>query len=64
MVGPKYEPPDLTVMPEWKELDDPQLSGEPLADPKWWSSAFNDPALDRLSVTSMTTLTMKSHVWS
>jgi NodT family efflux transporter outer membrane factor (OMF) lipoprotein len=51
MVGPKYEPPDLTdftVKSEWAELDDPQLSGEPLADPKWWSNAFNDPVLDRL----------------
>jgi NodT family efflux transporter outer membrane factor (OMF) lipoprotein len=48
MVGPKYKPPETTVKHEWADLDDPQLSSEPLVDPEWWSSAFNDPVLDRL----------------
>ncbi len=48
MVGPKYEPPEVTVEPEWKDLDDPRLSEQPLADPQWWRHAFNDPVLDRL----------------
>jgi len=48
MVGPQYQTPEPTVMPEWMDLDDPLLENQPLADPKWWSSAFNDPILDRL----------------
>jgi outer membrane protein TolC len=48
MVGPQYQTPEPTVMPEWTDLDDPLLEDQPLADPKWWSSAFNDPVLDRL----------------
>jgi len=48
MVGPKYKAPTPTVTPEWLELDDPQLSSEPVVDPQWWSSAFEDPVLDQL----------------
>ena len=48
MVGPKYKPPTATVQPEWTDLEDPQLSREPVVDPQWWSSAFQDPVLDRL----------------
>jgi NodT family efflux transporter outer membrane factor (OMF) lipoprotein len=48
MVGPDYQPPEPAMMPEWSDLDDPLLEGEPLTDPKWWSSAFNDPILDQL----------------
>jgi NodT family efflux transporter outer membrane factor (OMF) lipoprotein len=50
MVGPKYNPPDVTpmTMPAWQDLDDPQLSGDPLVDPRWWREAFDDPVLDRL----------------
>ena len=48
MVGPKYKPPTATVKPEWADLEDPQLSSEPVIDPEWWSSAFKDPVLDKL----------------
>ena len=39
MVGPQYKAPTATVKPEWTDLDDPQLSREPVIDPQWWSSA-------------------------
>ena len=48
MVGPKYQQPTATVTPEWMDLDDPQLSAEPVVDPEWWSNAFKDPVLDQL----------------
>jgi NodT family efflux transporter outer membrane factor (OMF) lipoprotein len=50
MVGPEYESPEdkANVMSEWGDLDDPQLNDQPLADPKWWKNAFNDPVLDQL----------------
>jgi NodT family efflux transporter outer membrane factor (OMF) lipoprotein len=48
MVGPKYEAPTADVEDEWSNLEDPQLSAEPMLDPNWWSSAFNDPVLDQL----------------
>jgi len=48
MVGPTYESPEATAMSKWTDLDDPLLSDQSLADPKWWSNAFNDPVLDQL----------------
>ena len=48
MVGPKYQPPTAPVTRDWMELDDPQLSDDPLLDPEWWSRAFGDPVLDQL----------------
>jgi NodT family efflux transporter outer membrane factor (OMF) lipoprotein len=48
MVGPEYEAPTASVEAEWSNLEDPQLSAEPLIDPEWWRSAFNDPVLDQL----------------
>jgi NodT family efflux transporter outer membrane factor (OMF) lipoprotein len=47
-VGPEYQTPEVAVMSEWMDLDDPQLKTQALADPKWWSNAFSDPVLDRL----------------
>jgi NodT family efflux transporter outer membrane factor (OMF) lipoprotein len=47
-VGPKYEAPTADVEEDWSNLEDPQLSAEPMLDPNWWSSAFNDPVLDQL----------------
>jgi NodT family efflux transporter outer membrane factor (OMF) lipoprotein len=47
-VGPDYETPETTVMSAWMDLDDPALNDQPLTDPAWWHSAFNDPTLDQL----------------
>jgi NodT family efflux transporter outer membrane factor (OMF) lipoprotein len=47
-VGPRYEAPDVATMPEWSDLEDPQLSRESVIDPEWWKTAFKDPVLDRL----------------
>ncbi len=48
MLGPDFQQPDAPVESNWLEVDDPMLSSEPPADPKWWQIAFQDPVLDEL----------------
>lgn len=48
MLGPDYQQPDAPLESDWIEVDDPLVSSEPPADPKWWQSAFHDPVLDGL----------------
>jgi len=47
-LGPDYQRPDVAVESDWLETEETLVSNESAADPKWWSSAFNDPELDRL----------------
>lgn len=48
MLEPDYQQPDAPLQSDWIEVDDPLVSSEPPADPKWWQSAFHDPVLDGL----------------
>ena len=47
-LGPDYQRPQVEVESDWLETEDPLVSNEPAEEPKWWSSAFQDPELDRL----------------
>jgi NodT family efflux transporter outer membrane factor (OMF) lipoprotein len=47
MVGPNYQPPKVSVSPNWAETGDQRVSIESTTYRDWWR-AFNDPALDRL----------------
>ena len=48
MLGPDFQQPSAPVESNWLEVNDPMVSSEPPADPKWWQTAFQDPVLDEL----------------
>ncbi len=47
-IGPAYQPPDPMVETAWIERETGLVSSQPSVDPRWWSTAFNDPELDQL----------------
>jgi NodT family efflux transporter outer membrane factor (OMF) lipoprotein len=47
MIGPNYQPPKVSVSPNWGETGDQRVSTESTIYRDWWR-AFNDPVLDRL----------------
>lgn len=47
-LGPDYTQPDAPVGSNWLEIEDPALTNESSADPKWWHTAFLDSDLDQL----------------
>src|SRR5258705_4277680 len=47
MIGPDYQPPKVSVSPNWGETGDQRVSTESTANRGWWRT-FNDPVLDRL----------------
>ncbi len=47
MIGPNYQPPKVSVSPNWGETGDQRISTESTTHRDWWR-AFNDPVLDRL----------------
>src|SRR6266849_4522380 len=47
MIGPNYQPPKVSVSPNWGETGDQRISAESTTYRDWWR-AFNDPVLDRL----------------
>ena len=60
-LGPDYQRPEVAVESDWLETGDPLISNEPATDPKWWSSTFQDPELDRLvEVALQENLTLRS----
>ena len=60
-VGPDYCRPDAAIEPNWLDIEDPLIDGNPPPDPNWWQSAFNDPYLDRLVEISLEgNLTLRS----
>ena len=61
MLGPDFKEPAAPVESSWLYVADPLVSSEPPADPKWWQTAFQDPALDRLvEVALQENLTLRS----
>jgi len=61
MLGPDFQEPSAPVESNWLEVDDPMVSSEPPADPKWWQTAFQDPVLDELVETALQeNLTLRS----
>jgi len=61
MLGPDFQEPSAPVESNWLEVDDPLVSSEPPADPKWWQTAFQDPVLDELVETALQeNLTLRS----
>ena len=48
LLGPDYEEPKPEVELAWQDIEDPRISEQTPADPKWWKYAFNDPVLDEL----------------
>lgn len=48
VLGPDYQQPEAPLEKDWIETGDPAVSSESPADPRWWQSAFHDPALDKL----------------
>lgn len=47
-LGPDYQQPEMAVETEWIEIEDQRIANTPVTDPKWWSTAFQDPELDQL----------------
>src|SRR5258705_513829 len=47
MIGPDYQPPKVSVSPNWGETGDQRVSTESTTNRGWWRT-FNDPVLDRL----------------
>lgn len=61
MLGPDFQEPRAPVESNWMEVNDPLVSSEPPADPKWWQTAFQDPVLDQLVETALQeNLTLRS----
>jgi len=61
MLGPDFQQPSAPVESNWMEVNDPLVSSEPPADPKWWQTAFHDPVLDQLVETALQeNLTLRS----
>jgi NodT family efflux transporter outer membrane factor (OMF) lipoprotein len=52
-LGPDYVRPDAEIQPDWIDIEDSQLSGDPPVDPRWWHTAFQDPVLDQLVETAL-----------
>ena len=52
-LGPDYQEPEADVESAWLDIEEPQISGDVPEDPKWWSSSFHDPDLDRLIETAL-----------
>jgi len=60
-LGPNYTQPEAAVGPNWLEIEDPLVTSEPPADPKWWQTAFQDPDIDQLVETALEqNLTLRS----
>ena len=60
-LGPDYRRPEAAVEPNWLEIEDPLITSESPADPKWWETAFQDPDLDQLVETVLQqNLTLRS----
>ena len=60
-LGPNYTRPEAAVESNWLEIEDPLITSEPPADPKWWKTAFQDPDLDQIVETSLQqNLTLRS----
>jgi NodT family efflux transporter outer membrane factor (OMF) lipoprotein len=60
-VGPDYKRPDAAVEPNWLDIEDTLVSGDPPSDPNWWATAFHDPHLDKLITMSLEgNLTLRS----
>jgi len=60
-LGPDYMRPEAAVESNWLEIDDPLITSESPADPKWWETAFQDPDLDQLVETALQqNLTLRS----
>ena len=53
MLGPDFKQPSAPVATNWLEVEVPRISSEPLIDPEWWQTAFQDPDLDRLVETAL-----------
>ena len=48
-LGPDYEQPEADVNEDWREeARNPRITNAALVDTTWWTSAFQDPVLDRL----------------
>ena len=61
VLGPNYTRPEAAVESNWLEIEDPLITSEPPADPKWWKTAFQDPDLDQIVETSLQqNLTLRS----
>ena len=60
-LGPNYTQPEAAVGPNWLEIENPLVTSEPPADPKWWQTAFQDPDIDQLVKTALEqNLTLRS----
>ncbi len=60
-LGPDYTRPEAAVESNWLEIEDPLMTDQPPADPKWWKTAFQDPDLDQLVETALQqNLTLRS----
>ena len=60
-LGPDYQTPEVNVESDWLLSQDPPLTTEPLADPRWWQTAFKDDDLDTLVGTALKqNLTLRS----
>ena len=47
-LGPDYQIPEVAVESDWLVREDPPLTTEPLSDPQWWKTAFQDDDLNQL----------------
>jgi NodT family efflux transporter outer membrane factor (OMF) lipoprotein len=60
-LGPDYQTPEAAVESDWLVSEDPPLTSEPLSDPKWWKTAFQDDDLNQLVETALKqNLTLRS----
>jgi NodT family efflux transporter outer membrane factor (OMF) lipoprotein len=46
-LGPDFEEPEAPVAQEWVEVDDAEITNQPVDYPEWWT-VFNDPILNEL----------------
>ena len=46
-VGPDFHRPEVVVVQDWKETENPSIKSAPADSRDWWQ-AFNDPVLNRL----------------
>lgn len=61
MLGPDFTQPEVSVEPNWLEIDNVHITDKPPVEPKWWKSAFQDPILDQLIQTALEqNLTLRS----
>ncbi|MCU7817116.1 MAG: TolC family protein, partial [Candidatus Thiodiazotropha sp. (ex Rostrolucina anterorostrata)] len=60
-LGPDYQSPEAAVESDWLVSEDPPLTNEPLSDPRWWKTAFQDDDLNQLVETALKqNLTLRS----